>query len=74
MYALNSFSAELNASFEFPQSSIHEDFEVYLDGTGWDGQAYYQTDDKVTNLQSLDELGTGMSTLLFQDFIRAMLQ
>lgn len=57
MYALNSFSAELNASFEFPQSSIHEDFEVYLDGTGWDGQAYYQTDGKVTNLQSLDELG-----------------
>jgi predicted secreted protein with PEFG-CTERM motif len=57
MYALNSFSAELNASFEFPQSSIHEDFEVYLDGTGWDGQAYYQTDGKVTNLQSLDEMG-----------------
>jgi len=57
MYALNSFSAELNASFEFPQSSIHEDFEVYLDGTGWDGQTYYHTDDKVTNLQSLDELG-----------------
>jgi len=57
MYALNSFSAELNASFEFPQSSIHEDFEVYLDGTGWDGQAYYQTDGKVTNLQSIDELG-----------------
>jgi len=57
MYALNSFSAELNASFEFPQSSIHVDFEVYLDGTGWDGQTYYQTDDKVTNLQSLDELG-----------------
>jgi len=57
MYALNSFSSELNASFEFPQSSIHEDFEVYLDGTGWDGQAYYDTDDKVTNLQSLDEMG-----------------
>ena len=57
MYALNSFSSELNASFEFPQSSIHEDFEVYLDGTGWDGQTYYQTDDKVTNLQSLDEMG-----------------
>jgi len=57
MYALNSFSAELNASFEFPQSSIHEDFEDYLDGTGWDGQSYYQTDGKVTNLQSLDELG-----------------
>jgi len=57
MYALNSFSAELNASFEFPQSSIHEEFEVYLDGTGWDGQDYYHTDGKVTNLQSLDELG-----------------
>ena len=54
---LNSFVGELNASFEFPQSSIHEDFEVYLDGTGWDGQAYYQTDGKVTNLQSLDEMG-----------------
>jgi len=57
MYALNSFSSELNASFEFPQSSIHEDFEVYLDGTGWDGQAYYHADGKVTNLQSLDEMG-----------------
>ena len=57
MYALNSFSSELNASFEFPQSSIHEDFEVYLDGTGWDGQAYYDTVGKVTNLQSLDEMG-----------------
>ena len=57
MYALNSFSSELNASFEFPQSSIHEDFEVYLDGTAWDGHAYYDTNDKVTNLQSLDEMG-----------------
>jgi len=57
MYALNSFSSELNASFEFPQSSIHEDFEVYLDGTGWDGQAYYDANGKVTNLQSLDEMG-----------------
>jgi predicted secreted protein with PEFG-CTERM motif len=45
MYSLNSFVGELNASFEFPQSSIHEDFEVYVDGT------------KVTNLQSLDEMG-----------------
>jgi len=57
MYALNSFSSELNASFEFPQSSIHEDFEVYLDGTGWDGQDYYDTNGKVTNIQSLDEMG-----------------
>ena len=45
MYSLNSFVGELNASFEFPQSSIHEDFEVYLD------------DSRVTNLQSLDEMG-----------------
>ncbi len=42
---LNSFVGELNASFEFPQSSINEEFEVYLD------------DDKVSNLQSLDEVG-----------------
>ena len=42
---LNSFVGELNASFEFPQSSINEEFEVYLD------------DDKVSNLQSLDEMG-----------------
>jgi len=45
MDALNSFVGELNASFEFPQSSIHEEFEVYLD------------DNKITNLQSLDEMG-----------------
>ena len=45
MYALNSFVGELNASFEFPQSSVHEEFEVYLD------------DGKVSNLQSLDEVG-----------------
>ena len=42
---LNSFVVEQNASFEFPQSSINEEFEVYLD------------DDKVSNLQSLDEMG-----------------
>jgi len=42
---LNSFVGELNASFEFPQSSINEEFEVYVD------------DDKVSNLQSLDEMG-----------------
>ena len=45
MDALNGFVVELNASFEFPQSSINEEFEVYLD------------DGKVTNLQSLDEIG-----------------
>jgi len=45
MDAINGFVVELNASFEFPQSSINEEFEVYLD------------DDKVSNLQSLDEMG-----------------
>jgi len=57
MYSLNSFFGELNASFEFPQSSIHEDFEVYLDGSSYsnDGTTLYK--EKVTNLQSLDEMG-----------------
>jgi len=45
MYSLNSFVGELNASFEFPQSSIHEEFEVYLE------------DEKASNLQSLDDMG-----------------
>ena len=57
MYSLNSFVGELNASFEFPQSSINEDFEVYLDGSSWsnDGTILYK--EKITNLQSLDEMG-----------------
>ena len=57
MYSLNSFVGELNASFEFPQSSIHEDFEVYLDGSSYsnDGTIFYK--EKITNIQSLDELG-----------------
>jgi len=57
MTSLNSFFGELNASFEFPQSSMHEDFEVYLDGSSYsnDGTIFYK--EKVTNLQSLDEMG-----------------
>ena len=57
MYSLNSYFGELNASFEFPQSSIHEEFEVYLDGSSYsnDGTKLYK--EKVTNLQSLDEMG-----------------
>ena len=57
MYSLNSFVGELNASFEFPQSSIHEDFEVYLDGSSYstDGTILYKG--KITSLQSLDEMG-----------------
>jgi len=57
MYSLNSFVGELNVSFEFPQSSIHEDFEVYLEGSSYstDGTIFYK--EKITSLQSLDEMG-----------------
>jgi len=57
MTSLNSFFGELNASFEFPQSSIHEDFEVYLEGSSYnnDGTIFYK--ENITNLQSLDEMG-----------------
>jgi len=57
MTSLNSFFGELNASFEFPQSSMHENFEVYLDGSSYsnDGTTLYK--EKVTNIQSLDEMG-----------------
>ena len=57
MTSLNSFFGELNASFEFPQSSMNENFEVYLDGSSYsnDGTTLYK--EKVTNLQSLDEMG-----------------
>ena len=57
MTSLNSFFGELNASFEFPQSSMHENFEVYLDGSSYsnDGTTLYK--EKITNLQSLDEMG-----------------
>ncbi len=57
MTSLNSFFGELNASFEFPQSSMHENFEVYLDGSSYsnDGTILYK--EEITNLQSLDEMG-----------------
>ena len=45
MYTFNSWHLDMNASLEFPQSSIHEDLEVYLDNG------------KVQSLQSLDEMG-----------------
>ena len=57
MYSLNSFFGELNASFEFPQSSIHEDFEVYLDGSSYSNEETTLYKEKITNLQSLDEMG-----------------
>jgi len=45
MYTFNSWHLDMNASLEFPQSSIHEDLEVYLDN------------EKVQSLVSLDEMG-----------------
>ncbi|NMJ87472.1 MAG: hypothetical protein EX285_06500, partial [Thaumarchaeota archaeon] len=42
MYTFNSWHLDMNASLEFPQSSIHEDLQVYLDN------------EKVQSLQSLD--------------------
>ena len=46
MYTFNSWHLDMNASLEFPQSSMHEDLQVYLDG------------EKVQSLQSLDEMGS----------------
>ena len=55
MYALNSWHLDMNASLEFPQSSIHEDLEVYLDGKKYaEGQPIHE---KIERLQSLDEMG-----------------
>jgi len=45
MYGLNSWHLDMNASLEFPQNSIHEELEVYLDN------------EKVQSLVSLDEMG-----------------
>ena len=57
LYSLNSYFGEMNASFEFPQSSMHEEFEVHLDGSSYsnDGTVHYK--ERVDNLQSLDEMG-----------------
>ena len=55
MYALNSWHLDMNASLEFPQSSIHEELEVYLDGKKYaEGQPVHE---KIEKLQSLDEMG-----------------
>ena len=45
IYTFNSWHLNMNASLEFPQSSMHEDLQVYLDN------------EKVQSLQSLDEMG-----------------
>ena len=55
MYTLNSWHLDMNASLEFPQSSMHEELEVYLDGKKYaKGQPVHE---KIESLQSLDEMG-----------------
>ena len=55
MYTFNSWHLDMNASLEFPQSSMHEELEVYLDGKKYaKGQPVHE---KVQSLQSLDEMG-----------------
>ena len=55
MYGLNSWHLDMNASMEFPQNSIHEELEVYLDGKKYaEGQP---VNEKIEKLQSLDEMG-----------------
>jgi len=55
MYTFNSWHLDMNASLEFPQSSMHEVLEVYLDGKKYaEGQPVHE---KIESLQSLDEMG-----------------
>ena len=55
MYTFNSWHLDMNASLEFPQSSMHEELEVYLDGKKYaKGQP---VNEKIESLQSLDEMG-----------------
>ena len=55
MYTFNSWHLDMNASLELPQSSMHEDLEVYLDGKKYaKGQPVHE---KIESLQSLDEMG-----------------
>ena len=55
MYTFNSWHLDMNASLEFPQSSMHEDLEVYLEGKKHaEGQPVHE---KIESLQSLDEMG-----------------
>ena len=55
LYTFNSWHLDMNASLEFPQSSMHEELEVYLDGKKYaKGQPVHE---KIESLQSLDEMG-----------------
>ena len=62
MYSLNGFQIPMVGSFEFPTNSIHEDYEVVLDGEKFgDGASSkdpkIQFTESVETLQSVDEMG-----------------
>ena len=62
MYSLNGFQVPMVGSFEFPTNSIHENYDVVLDGEKFgDGAGSKDTKikftEKVETLQSVDEMG-----------------
>ena len=68
MYTFNSWHLDMNASLEFPQSSMHEDLEVYLDGKKYaEGQPVHE---KIESLQSLDEMGNWHVYFTIPDFFQ----
>jgi hypothetical protein len=56
MYTFNSWHLDMNASLEFPQSSENEELQVFLG------------DEKVSNVQSLDEMGNWHLYFTVPDF------
>jgi predicted secreted protein with PEFG-CTERM motif len=56
MYTFNSWHLDMNASLEFPQSSADEELQVFLG------------DEKVSNIQSLDEMGNWHVYFTVPDF------
>jgi predicted secreted protein with PEFG-CTERM motif len=62
LYSFNGFQIPVTGSFEFPSNSIHENYEVVLDGEKFGDDASskdakIQIVKKVETLQSIDEMG-----------------
>ena len=62
MYSLNGFQLPMVGSFEFPTNSIHEKYDVVLDGEKFgigasSKDSKIQFTEKVETLQSIDEMG-----------------
>jgi len=62
LYSFNGFQIPVTGSFEFPSNSIHENYEVVLDGEKFGDDASskdakMQIVKKVETLQSIDEMG-----------------